>query len=55
MALTVALRKLSIPRHRASYFWSAASLVVSDACHRTCVDRVPDDAVVEVPLEPEPV
>lgn len=54
--VSFALRKLSIGRSRTSYFWAAASTFTGAACPRTCVDRAPDEGMVEqeLPAAPSP-
>lgn len=49
-AVAVPLRKLSIGPNRTSYFWSVKASFTSAACPRTCIDRVPDEGMVEQPL-----
>ena len=46
----VALRKLTFGRSRTSYFWAALSSFTGNACPHTCLDRVPDEGMVEQPL-----
>jgi hypothetical protein len=43
----VAPRKLTFGRSRTSYFWSALSSFTAPECPHTCVDRVPDEGMVE--------
>jgi hypothetical protein len=43
----VALRKLTIGPNRTSYHWSVLSSFTGSACPRTCLDRVPDEGMVE--------
>jgi hypothetical protein len=43
----VALRKLTIGRSRTSYFWATLSSYTGSACPHTCLDRVPDEGMVE--------
>jgi hypothetical protein len=45
--VAVALRKLTIGRSRTSYFWAALSSYTGSACPHTCLDRVPDEGMVE--------
>lgn len=49
-SVAIALRKLSIGRARTAYFWAAVSSFIGDACSRPCLDRLPDDGMVEQPL-----
>jgi hypothetical protein len=53
VALTIALHRLSIGPHRASFFWNVITSFVGDSCPRTCFDVVPDAGMVEQQL-PEP-
>jgi len=46
----VALRKLTFGRTRTSYFWAALSSYTGSACPHNCLDRVPDEGMVEQPL-----
>ena len=43
----VALRKLTFGRSRTSYFWAALSSFTGTACPHTCLDRVPDEGMIE--------
>jgi hypothetical protein len=45
--VAVALRKLTFGRSRTSYFWAALSSYTGSACPHTCLDRVPDEGMVE--------
>ena len=46
----IALRKLTFGRSRTSYFWAALSSFTAAECPHTCLDRVPDQGMVEQPL-----
>jgi hypothetical protein len=46
----LALHKLPFGRSRASYFWSVLSTFTGSVCPRTCLDRVPDEGMIEQPL-----
>jgi hypothetical protein len=48
--VAVALRKLTIGGSRTSYFWAALSSFTAADCPLTCLDRVPDEGMVEQPL-----
>lgn len=39
---------------RTSFRWSASSLFTGSACPRTCIDRAPDEGLVEQELPPPP-
>jgi hypothetical protein len=43
----VALRKLTFGRSRTSYFWASLSSFTAADCPHTCLDRVPDEGMVE--------
>ena len=45
--VAIALRKLAFGRSRTSYFWAALSSYTGSACPHTCLDRVPDEGMVE--------
>jgi len=45
--VAVALRKLTFGRSRTSYFWAALSSFTGSDCPHTCLDRVPDEGMVE--------
>ena len=45
--VAIALRKLTFGRTRTSYFWAALSSYTGSACPNTCLDRVPDEGMVE--------
>jgi hypothetical protein len=53
VGLTIALHRLFIGPHRASFFWNVVTSFVGDNCRRTCFDVVPDSGMAEQPL-PEP-
>jgi hypothetical protein len=46
-AVSVALHKLSIGPNRTAYYWAVLSSLVGSACPQTCLDRVPDEGMVE--------
>lgn len=46
----IPLRKLSIPRSRLVYRWYAETVVTSEACPRSCLDRAPDEGGVTEPV-----
>jgi hypothetical protein len=48
--VAVALRKLQIGPFRTSYFWAALTSFSGSACPRPCIDRIPDEGMVEQPL-----
>lgn len=52
--VALGIRRLLIGPRRTSYFWAASSLYTGQQCPRTCIDRAPDQGMVEQPLE-EPV
>ena len=45
--VAIALRKLTFGRTRTSYFWAALSSFTGRTCPHTCLDRVPDEGMVE--------
>jgi hypothetical protein len=47
LAISVALHKLSIGSNRTAYYWAVLSSFVGSACPQTCLDRVPDQGMVE--------
>lgn len=48
--VSVALHKLTVGSFRTSYFWSAITSLSASSCPRTCIDRIPDEGMVEQPL-----
>ena len=49
-SVSVALHKLTIGQLRTSYFWAALTSLSGSACSRPCIDRIPDEGMVEQPL-----
>ena len=45
--VAIALRDLTFGRTRTSYFWAALSSFTGRECTHTCLDRVPDEGMVE--------
>lgn len=45
--VSVALHTLTIGSDRTSYFWSLLTSFTGGGCPRTCLDRVPDEGMVE--------
>jgi hypothetical protein len=49
-SVRVGLAKLAIGSARTVYLWSASSIFNGSGCVRSCLDRVPDQGMVEQPL-----
>jgi hypothetical protein len=52
--VALGLRRVLIGPRRTSFFWAASSLYTGTQCPTTCIDRAPDQGLVEELLE-EPV
>ena len=50
VGVRIPLGRLEIGAFRTSYRWSVVSTFTGRVCRATCVDRVPDEGVVEQPL-----
>ena len=49
-SVRVGLARLGIGSNRTAYLWSAVSSFTGAGCARTCLDRAPDQGMVEQPL-----